>query len=351
MATVQTMARCEQCDTIWASDELERCYECGTCGERSLERRCEQCNRFMGRADEDGCPECAGECHDVEAVQEADGGWVLAEDYDPSETSAERTQRQAADAKDRAAQKRAAFEATLTTHPWSEVKAGWSVADEEPPSYDPEATWLIRYVSRNPAGDIVVVRTTAHGSMEYIDVHRPEDTVRVATDDETAAEPYGLIVRDPDGVDPMADTRSRCTYEVNIGPGTSDVSGIPLLTLVATFGNLSMQVGVWHDPAVAAHALDQLADAATALAESDGSEPVPEPSAVVGRRVWTDMRNVEPLHVAVKKPTHTDRPGAHVLMLRRDNRIEQVGNGHALLAAIGTARSVLDQLTMTPKAT
>lgn len=348
MATVQTMAQCEQCDTIWAPDELERCYECGTCSERSLERRCEQCNRFMGRADEDGCPECAGECHDVDAVQEADGGWVLAEDYDPDETSAARSNRHADEAKDRARQKQAAFEATLTERTWAEVKAGWMLAQDNPSSYDPDAIWVVRHVTRNPAGAVVVSYTSEHGSMEYAEAHHPDDTVRVASDDESAAEPYGLIVRDPDGADPMADTRSRCTYEVNVGPGTSDTSGMPLLSLQASFGNLSMAVGVWHDPAVAARALDVLAAVATDLAETDGSEPVPEPTVMVGRRVWAELRNVEPTHVAVKMPMYSDR-ATPVLMMRRSNRIEQVGNGHALLAAIGAARSVLDQLTMTPQ--
>lgn len=341
------MSRCDQCDTIWAPDELERCYECATCGERSLERRCEQCNRFMARADDSGCPDCAGECSEVEAVQEADGSWVLAEDYDPNETSVERSTREAAEAKERARQQRADFEGTLSARTWGDVKAGWTIPQDSPSSYDPKATWIVRHVTNNASGDVVVSLTSRHGSMEYVEVHQPGDGVRVASD-ELAAGQYGLVVRGPDGTDPVVHSRSRCTYEVNVGPGTSDVSSMPLLSLGARFGNLGITLGVWHDPIVAAQALDTLASVATDLAQSDGSEPSPDLEVVDVKWVRGDMQNTEPVHVALKTPAFTDEQQTPVLMVRRGNSIQQVGDGHALLAAIGAARSALDRLTMTP---
>ena len=342
---------CADCEQI--TDPI-RVYECSTCGEVDDDRRCTQCNRFKARREEDGCETCYAEVHEIETVIDHDGTVIPADQYDPDGQSLadrETATRVAADAEARHRREAWRNEILSKSHEttWSQVQIGDAVLTDEALNdrYGGGRLPVVRAIT--PAQGHLVI-TTQDYSIGYLTV-APSDPVRVSTDTASNSHadrcPFGRFILEDEDLGTVSSPAHTITVQVGHSTRNADQPQTPVILLRLHGNNISYVLGYWHDPVIAAAALDVLDEAAARLAKHLGVTLDPGcgvEKVTVTEKAWLYEQALSQVGVRVGFDDAQPKHRGLVAFSLNGRHSASFADPHALAAAVAATRNLLSRL-------
>lgn len=283
-ATPESFAalQCPECQTVYEEADLAPIYECSRCGGTSAERRCEEDNIFMARIGI-GCEDCGVECEEIEAVEDHDGTLILAEDWDPEASHADRAvaaaEKRDRERREQAQQKKEAREAAAEQVSVSALSEGEWIMSLSTDAARPERA--VKVAAILPwGGPTVGLVVYEFGMPEVFPVSPDRQVTRVPEEPTVGSygESFGKVTFIPmcgSMLMSSAPRQEEYLVEVSHLPRNDAPWGeVPALTLQRRSGSLLTVLGVFVSRGQAERALRVWEQAGQALAEARGRAQV-----------------------------------------------------------------------------